>query len=119
MEPITQISLGTLILFFIVFLIKRYHSLKGSSFNHVTMFVNSFVDALTLNSSLILIFYLIGNSFDVPLFSSIDAYALNSSIILSALVVFAHSLNNFQIKRQNKDYEDNKPEFEPEIEVPK
>lgn len=93
-----------LVIVFIIILVfyikrKKFDTIKG-------LVINSFIDALTFNSGLIILLYLAGLFFQVKYLSEIDNYALYSALLLAGFIMLADVID--KLRETNKNKEDGK-----------
>ena len=104
------ISLGSLVLFFILYLIS-YSTWNRRYVDFKRRCGDAFTGALTLNSGLVLFLYLFGKAFEIPFLQVIDDYSLLASILFAAIMLSAQGIDDLRKRIDYADISDNKAQY--------
>ena len=98
---VTQIQLFVILfsICFLIFGLRYFYIKKSKSFQELAW--DSFTDALTLNSGIIILLYTYGLVSGNEYFSKIDNYSLIIALILAGIVTIGGSLD--KLKKNGKE----------------
>ncbi len=97
LQLIVLLLLISFIFILIVYIVKKkFKSIKD-------LVWDSIFDAATLNSGFIILFFLIGKLFNVPLFQQIDDYSLIFGLIVSMVVIFTGIIEKLFVKNEKQN----------------
>ena len=97
MISLLQVEFIILIIGFVI-LLGFY--IKQKRFNKIKDLIwDSIIDAITLNSGVILLLFLIGKVFDINYLSEIDDFALYLGLLIAGLVIIGGSIDKIRGKK--------------------
>jgi membrane protease YdiL (CAAX protease family) len=100
MISLLQLEFIVLVACFLLFLIVY---IKQKKFAHTKDLIwDSIIDAVTLNSGIILLMFLIGKVFKIPYLSAIDDFALYIGLLIAGLVIIGGSVDKLRGNKNDK-----------------
>ena len=93
-----QLSFVTLFVLFLVFLVIYGKQRKFKDIRDLVW--KSIIDAITLNSGIIVLLYVAGKVFIWEYLTEIDNYALYIALIIAGLVIIADAIDKIRSKKE-------------------